>query len=289
MVAERELMVEREGFGVRGLLLLAAPVVALVFVGLVVARSWEALPEGEIGYRDGDGEAWVNARGEAAKAPQAWPRAPVIAPVFSAELGVEQFTSPDGEVVAFIKTTDEGAWLISRLMVKEGSRVTEVAQLGGGDWPALVAGGKGGARSRGGVPLVVAWSPDGQKLAWGSVTNAPYNLQIADRGTWAPRSLPLVGGYVGELAWSPNGRYLAISTYAADRTDHTILMLDTVEDGVPRQVAKGCVMVWSPDSGHLALHGEPKTQPGLWVVSVEGKARRVIDRTGVAPFAWVAE
>src|SRR6266540_5798476 len=133
MVAERELMVEREGFGVRGLLLLAAPVVALVFVGLVVARSWEALPEGEIGYRDGDGEAWVNARGEAAKAPQAWPRAPVIAPVFSAELGVEQFTSPDGEVFAFIKTTDEGAWLISRLMVKEGSRIREVAQLGGGD------------------------------------------------------------------------------------------------------------------------------------------------------------
>jgi len=193
-----------------------------------------------------------------------WPgRGPIIAPVFSPGLGVEQFPSPDGEAVAFIKTTDEGAWLISRLMVKDGGRITEVGQLGGGDWPELVAGGKGGARSRGGVPLVVAWSPDGQKLAWGSVTNAPYNLQIAKRGAWDPRSLPLVGGYVGELAWSPDGRYLAVSTYAANRTDHTILMLDTVEDGVPQQVAKGCVMVWSPDGGYLALHGEPKTQPGL--------------------------
>ncbi len=289
MIRVRELTLEREGFGVRELaLLIAAVTVVAVVVGFVLAQGREALPAGTIGYRDGDHEEWVNARGKTMEAPGAWPSAPVSAQFFAPELGPAQFPAPDGGAIAFVTTTDEGAWLVSRLMVKEGNRVTEVAQVGG-DAPALLLGGKGGARARNGVPLVVAWSPDGQQLAWGSVNDPPYNLHLADRATLTPRSFPLTGGYAGELAWSPDGRYLAISTYAADRTDHTILLLDSFGDEAPRQVAKGCVMVWSPDSRHLALHGEPRKQPGLWMVSVGGESRRVIDRLGVAPFAWIGE
>lgn len=288
MIGERELAVEQQGFGRWPFLLLAAAAIALVLAAFVAVRSWDAMPEGAIGYHDGNSEAWINARGDAMKAPERWPQAPLGAPEFAPSLGTVQIPSPDGRAIAFVKTTDEGAWRISRLMVNERGRTQEVGQLGGGDWPQLLAGGKGGARSRGGVPLIIAWSPDGEKLAWGSVTQPPYNLHLADRRTLEARSFPLEGGYAGELAWSPDGRHLAISTYAQDRTDHTVLMLDTLEDEFPRRVAKGCVMVWSPDSRYLALHGEPKTQPGLWVVSVDGKARRVIDRLGVAPFAWVA-
>jgi len=115
----------------------------------------------------------------------------------------------------------------------------------------------------------------------------PYNLVVVDRGTWTSRSYPLEGGYTGELAWSADGRYLAISTYAKDRSDHTLLLLDTLEDQGPRRLAKGCVMIWSPDSRHLVLHGEPRTQPGLLVLSVDGEVQRVTQRTDVAPFAWL--
>lgn len=289
MVRIRELTLERDGFAARDLVLLLAGVLAVAaVVAFVVAGGRERVPAGTIGYRNGEIERWVNARGKPVTAPESGTA--VIAPAlpFETDLGPAQFWSPDGDAVAFVTTTDEGAWQISRLLVKEGGRVREVGQIGGGDGPALLLTSKGGARSRDGVPLVVAWSPDGRQLAWGSVTSAPYNLHLTDRATLTPRSLPLAGGYAGELAWSPDGRYLAISTYAPDRTDHTILLLDTTGHEAPRQVAKGCVMVWSPDSRYLALHGEPKTQPGLWVVSVDGKARQIIDRLGLAPFAWTA-
>jgi hypothetical protein len=174
--------------------------------------------------------------------------------------------------------------------VKEGERITEIGQLGGGQDPRLVASnGKGPARSSDGVPLTMRWSPDGSRLAWGSVSGSPYTLHVAERGSWAPQSYALEGGYVGELAWSEDGRYLAVSTYEKDRSDHTLLVLDMVEHHGPRPLAKGCVVVWAPDSRHLVLHGEPRTQPGLLVVSVDGDVTRVTERKDVAPFAWVAE
>ena len=71
MVGEKELMVQREQVGVRGLLLLASAVAALVVAGFIFVQRWEAVPDGTIGYRDDDGEAWVNARGEAVNAPLA--------------------------------------------------------------------------------------------------------------------------------------------------------------------------------------------------------------------------
>jgi WD40-like Beta Propeller Repeat len=288
MISPRELSLERDGFSLRELgMLLVSVIIVAGAAAFVLAQGRETFPAGSIGYRADDVEAWVNATGEPAEAPEAWAPPQLHAAYPQPELGPAQFPSPDGRAIAYVNTTDEGAWLVSRLMVREGDVITEVGQLGGGDSPSLVLGGKGGARSQNGVPLLVSWSPDGQTLAWGSVMEPPYNLQLGERGSWKTRSLPLEGGYAGELAWAPGGRRLAISTYAEDRTDHTILLLDTARSGPPQRVAKGCVMVWSPDGQHLALHGEPRTQPGLWVVSVDGGARQVMDRLGVAPFAWV--
>ncbi len=267
-----------------------AGVCALALLLYAVYSGSEPPPAGVIGYRGAETEAWVNAKGEPVDPPDNWPPVSNQGSVAGLPaLGPAQVPSPDGAAIAFVTSTDEGAWLITKLMVKEGERVTEVAQLGGGDAPPLIVADKAGARSADGVPLVVAWSPDGQTLAWGSVNDPPYNLHLAARGAWEARALPLAGGWVGELHWSPDGRYLAISTYADDRSDHTLLVFDSLGDEPPEQLAKGCVIVWAPDSRHLALHGEPKTQPGLWVVSVDGESRRVIDRLGVAPFAWVAE
>jgi Tol biopolymer transport system component len=278
--------------GVRELALLVAAVVLVGAVSAVVLlKGGDGAPAGRIGYHAGDIERWVNARGETVDAPVSWPPEHVGGSASAAPaLGVQQTASPDGRAIAYVSITDEGAWSIWRLMVKEGDRVTELGQLAGGDGPPLVTGGgKSAARSVDGVPLVIAWSPDGTKLAWGSVTDAPFHLRIADRVTWASRSYPLEGGYVGELAWSADGRYLAVSTYAKDRADHTLLVMDTLENHGPKRLAKGCVVVWAPDSRHLVLHGEPRTQPGLLVISVDGDVRQVTERTDVAPFAWVGE
>ena len=291
MLRVRTLRIERDGMGMRELALL---VVAVALVGAIAAvvllKGGDDVPGGRIGYYAGDVERWVNAHGETVDAPLSWPsRSAGDAPSAAPALAVQQTASPDGKAVAYVTITGEGASTIWRLMVKEGNRVTEVAQLGGGNGPLLILGTKSAARTADGVPLVVAWSPDGSKLAWGSVTDAPYNLQMAERGRWTPRSYMLEAGYVGELAWSADGRYLAVSTYAKDRSDHTLRVMDTLDNHGPRRLAKGCVVVWAPDSRHLVLHGEPRTQPGLLVISVDGDVRRVTERTDVAPFAWVAE
>ena len=291
MLRVRTLRLERDGLGMRELALLVAAVAlvgAVAVVGLL--KGGDSTPGGRIGYHAGDIERWVNARGETVEAPLSWPpRGAGDSPSAVPTLGVPQIASPDGKTIAYVTISGEGATTIWRLMVKEGDRITEVAQLGGGNAPPLVLGTKSAARSVDGVPLVVAWSPDGSKLAWGSVTDAPYNLHLAKRGTWTPRSYPLEGGYVGELARSAGGRYLAVSTYAKDRADHTLLVMDTLENHGPQRLAKGCVVVWAPDGRHLVLHGEPRTQPGLLVISVDGEVHRVTERTDVAPFAWVAE
>ena len=277
--------------GMRELALLVAAVALLgAFAAVVLLKGGDDAPGGRIGYHVGDTERWVNARGETVEAPVSWPLprrgdSPSAAPT----LGIQQIASPDGQAMAYVTVTGEGASTMWRLMVKEEDRITEVALLGGGDAALLVLGTKSAARSVDAVPLVVAWSPDGSKLAWGSVTEAPYNLHVAERGRWIPQSYPLEGGYVGELAWSSDGRYLAVSTYAKDRADHTLLVMDALENHGPQRIAKGCVVVWAPDSRHLVLHGEPRTQPGLLVISVHGDVRRVIERTDVAPFAWVAD
>jgi Tol biopolymer transport system component len=292
MLRVRTLKLERNGIGMRELMMLGAALAALASVAAIaLVPSGDDVPAGRIGYHAGDVERWVTASGEPVGVPPDWPpRSPVgVQSSVTPALGLGQVASPDGDAIAYVSITDERAWSIWRLTVKEGHRVTEVGQLGGGDGPRLVAkNGKGAARSSDGVPLVVRWSPDGTKLAWGSVSGSPYNLHVAERGSWVTRSYPMDGGYAGELAWSPDGRYVAVSTYEKDRSDHTLLVLDTTESHGPTRLAKGCVVVWAPDSRHLVLHGEPRTQPGLLVVSVTGDVQRVSERKDVAPFAWVA-
>jgi len=291
MNREKALSLQDSGMRVRDLVMLALAVaIVVVIAASVFTRDRADGPAGTIGYRTAERELWVNALGHPVSAPQGWPAATADAPFGGVpNLGEALFPAPDGRAIAFVSTTVDRFSAVSRLMVKEGDRVAEVARIGDKGSPPLITGGKGGARSANGVPLVVAWSPDGRHLAWGSVNEPPYNLHVADRETLHARSLPLEGGYVGELAWSPDSRYLAISTYAENRTDHTLLVLDTSGDGHPRTLARGCVMVWSPDSRHLALHGEPKSQPGLLLISVGGKVQQIIDRADVAPFAWVPD
>lgn len=264
---------------VGGLVLLVAVAAVLVLFGLgLLSMDTADRPGGIIGYRLEGREVWVRADGHTVAEPEGVDDEEVTD-------GGGEIWSPDGRLAAFMEVTVDGAWV----SVREGDSVRRVGRLADARSPRIVGGPKGVALDSGGVPLVIAWSSDSQTLAWGNVTEPPYNLHIAKRGEWDVRSLPLVGGWAGELAWSPDGRFLAISTYAENRTDHTLLMFDTLGSEAPRQLAKGCVMVWSPDSRHLVLHGEPKSQPGLWVVSVDGHARQITERTAVAPFVWLAD
>src|SRR3546814_8754365 len=103
------------------------------------------------------------------------------------------------------------------------------------------------------------------------------------------RSYQVTGGYVGELAWAPDGGLLAISTYELDRHDHTVLAFDPEEQEV-RRVIDGCVITWAPDGRYFAVHREPRVEPGVWIVPRgEGDPIPVSPSADAFPIARSAE
>jgi hypothetical protein len=188
--------------------------------------------------------------------------------------------SPDGNALASVERRPEGVFL------NVTWRHVSLApiMLAGPDAPELVNGGKVQAAAVKGVPLVLAWSPDSKALAYGSLTGEPFVLHVLT--LHGDRDVEVPGGYVGELSWSPDGHYLAISTYAMDRKDHTVLLLGVGESRAHR-LSDGCHIIWSPASGHVAIHRDPRAETGAWVLSVTGNDRYAITSEPDAyPLTW---
>ena len=195
----------------------------------------------------------------------------------------ERVVAPDGSRAARVVRSADGVSLVASApgLLDRGFYLAAPSD------PALVAGGKGAAREVAGIPLVVAWSPDSKKLAYGSITGEPYALQVVEPfGVGSPRFYEVAGGYVGEVAWSPDGRYLAVSTYSLDRKNHTVFVLDTSTNALAK-VSDGCHLTWSPDGKYLAIHRDPGPEAGAWVISPDGHERYAVSREpGAFPYAW---
>ena len=181
---------------------------------------------------------------------------------------------------------DDGAGM--RLVVGAGpsnSLPRPLARLAVPGDPVLIVG-KGEAASVGGIPLVLAWSPDSARLAFGTV-KTPYALSIATldaAGAWQVTEYAITGGYVGELAWAPDGKTLAISTYTSDRKNHTVLLHD---GATVRRLSDGCHITWSPDSRFVAVHRDPGAEAGASILAIDGSARLTLSMKPQAfPFAW---
>ncbi len=195
------------------------------------------------------------------------------------------WVAPDATTVAFVDQTEEGAWMA----VWEPSGVTRLAQLSGPDSPPLVGQNKTAARAADGVPLLAAWSPDGSRFAYGTATDGQDVFHIADSSAWSEQSYGLNDGFVGELAWSPDGEHVAISSYSRDGQDHTVYVV-AAGGGELTELVDGCLIVWSPDSSYLAVHRDPYYEPGLWVFSIDGLERyQLSDEVGATALAWQAE
>ena len=196
----------------------------------------------------------------------------------------ERWVSPDGRTTVSAERTESGVFLTS-----SGSAPGMQAWIAGPDSPALVDGGKGPAAAVKGVPLVVSWSPDSEVVAYGSLTGEPFFLNVASPAHLdSARGFSLSGGYVGELTWSPNGRYLGISTYTMDRKHHTTFIFDRETNSVTRLI-DGCHINWSPESQYVVVHRDPEPEPGTWVVAVDGSQRYALsDDPTSFPQAWEA-
>ena len=192
-------------------------------------------------------------------------------------------TAPNGRYFAFAMRDERGVALV----VGWPGGTTDLARLAEPNDPALIEG-KGEAASVGGVPLVIAWSPDSQRVAFGTL-KLPFVLTIAERtsgGEWRLSEHRVAGGYIGELAWAPGGSTLAVSTYSLDRKDHTVFVLG-LDGGGPRRLVDGCRIAWSPDGRYVVVHRDSPTEPGTWIVSIDGAERFAVTTEPKSyPVAW---
>ena len=199
----------------------------------------------------------------------------------NARSGTEAYASPDGRFAATVGRDQHG----TRLDVSSGGQLRFSLALAGPSDPEL-RGAKALAAAIEGVPLVVAWSPDSSRVAVGSIAGAPWTLNVIGTRSWSIDRHEVLGGYVGELAWSPDGASLAISTYELDRSDHNVLVLDA-RARTMRHLLRGCTIVWSPDSGYVAVRREPRDVPGLWIASIDGRALTwITEEEASFPVSW---
>jgi Tol biopolymer transport system component len=190
------------------------------------------------------------------------------------------YPSPDGGAVAFTQGSEDGWRLFSydvaaHMLRDLGNMGSDAA---GTTPPQTVppGGGKG--------PMYIAWSPDGSKLAFGGGFEPPYFMTTVDLVSGAVHRTDFPDGYPGEIKWSPDGTLLAVSSYNIPRTHHESYVVDP-KTGVARDVLSGCVIVWSPDSRFLAIHGEK--EPGVAIADVATlEHAQLTHRVGDTPLWW---
>jgi len=152
-----------------------------------------------------------------------------------------------------------------------------------------------------------SWSPDGRELAVAAMVaqeiqsqhdviwvERQAELEVIDVETGARRRLTSLGLEVEELAWSPDGAWIAFQAAGE-------LFVVSPQGGAARRLASGLaghgVPAWSPDSQRIVFlaraldeSGEPAQRRDDWVVLTLGAgARRFRGAAHIWGFGWTPD
>lgn len=122
-----------------------------------------------------------------------------------------------------------------------------------------------------------AWSPSGHKLAY--MVDSQELMVIDLRSGDEHVVVRDVTGRIHDLAWSPDGGTIAYQR--ATRGPEADIVVVEASGGEPRKLGDGWWPRWSPDGSRIAYVGS--TQPGLFVVDMEGTVREVVPDAVTGP------
>ncbi|CAG0937726.1 tricorn protease [Thermoflexales bacterium] len=127
-----------------------------------------------------------------------------------------------------------------------------------------------------GADLMPAWSPNGQEIAYVSISKGDqYRLIIRSVNSEVSQTVPITVGSPSMPNWSPDGQWLAFQTWRGDNVDLYKMRRDG--SAVKRLTAEGGRYenpVWSPDGQHILYRFRPAqaqdSQSELCVMDANG-------------------
>jgi dipeptidyl aminopeptidase/acylaminoacyl peptidase len=222
-----------------------------------------------------------------------------------APMGVDQFSwRPDGRAIAFATadtlvtkkgearhlatfTVEDEDVFLRREVTPNHLWVQELAgearRITSGTWSLEFS------LPPGSPPSALAWSPDGQRIAFARVP-APQSgrldstsLAVVDIASGTVRDLTGVARFENHPEWSPDGR--TISYWAPREGRGDINWVQEVHV-VPATGGKGRSVThaldrmafhgqWFPDSKRLLVAANDRTSTGVWIQPVDGAAQRL--------------
>src|SRR5215216_494658 len=199
------------------------------------------------------------------------------------EVGIQSPAwSPDGEKVAFIRTT--------RVVPDKSASSSAVPATGPSGLYVMKPDGTGLRKLSKGIPYARSplWSPEGNKIAFSGAGEKICVVNVG--GTELRELMPNVRNHISSYAWSPNGKKIAFAAVHY-RGELDIYVIDADGTGQTNLTSTKTVIEdepsWSPDGKQIAFTradaGDVYADQDVYLMNADGTGRLCLANNASSP------